>query len=104
MSLWCGVRMHLTVTKQEYFYQFSVESKVVYFMHGLSNCMNRIFRVVLIGTMVTAFCMGVVGIVLLRLCLRSVDRILCLFHATFFLCAVSFLHVSLHVDTLRTNH
>ena len=96
--------MHLTVTKLEYFYKFPIESKVACFMHELSNLMNRPFRVVLIGTVVIGYCMGVVGIVFLWLCLRSVDRILCLFLATLFLCAVSFLHVSLHVDILRTNH
>ena len=85
VPLWCGVRMHLTVTKLEYFYKFPIESKVACFMHGLSNCMNRRSCVVLKGTMVICFCMGVVGIVFVWLCLRSVDRIVCLFLATLFL-------------------
>ena len=75
--------MHLTVTKLEYFFQFPVKSKVACFMHGLSNCRNRPSCVVLTGTMV--FCMGMVGIVFVWLCRRSVDRILCLFLATLFL-------------------
>ena len=76
MPLWCGVRMHLTITKLEYFYQFPIKSQVACFMHGLSNCMNRPYCVVLMGTMVICFCMGMVFV---WLCLRSVDRILCLF-------------------------
>ena len=36
-------------------------------------------------TMVICFCVGVVGIVFVWLCLHSVDRILCLFLATLFL-------------------
>ena len=66
----------VTVTKLEYFYQFPIE---YCFMQGLANCMNRPVRVVLMGTMVIGFCMGVLGIVFLWLCLRSVDRIECLF-------------------------
>ena len=83
VPLWCGVRMYLMVTKLEYFYQFPI--KVACFMHGLSNCMNRPSCVVLMSTMVICFCMGMMGIVFVWLCLRSVDRILCLFLATLFL-------------------
>ena len=60
VPLWCGVRMHL---KLEYFYQFPIKSKVACSMHGLSNCRNRTSCVVLMGTMVICFCMGVLGIV-----------------------------------------
>ena len=92
VPLWCGVRMHL---KLEYFFQFPIKSKVACFMHGLSNCRNRPSCVVLMGTMVICFCMGVVGIVFVWLCLRSVDRILCLFLATLFLvCGVVFTCIS----------
>ena len=65
--------------------QFPIESKVARFMHGLSNCMNRLSCVVLMGTMVIYFCMGVVGFVFVWLCLRSLNRILCLFLATLLL-------------------
>ena len=70
---------------QSIFYKFPIKSKVACFMHGLSNCRNRPSCVVLMGTMVICFCMGVVGIGFVWLCLRSVDRILCLFLATLFL-------------------
>ena len=91
VPLWCGVRMHL-MHKLEYFYKFPIESRVACFVHGLSNCMNRLSCVVL---MVICFCMGVVGIVFVWSCLRSVDRILCLFLATLFLvCGVVFTCIS----------